>query len=156
MDKWKLIEITLNQLAKQWEHNKPLFESDDYDEQDPTLKTDREPYVSWKPPENIEGEQQQHSLIKKSVTISYCASGRYFKCTIKSTDTKLPAANRNDVCIIARKSFIPMRNMYWNFMKLRKQIRQHKKTLEHNAYLDNLCKIFPGTLDNYILGDDND
>lgn len=155
MDKWKLIEITLNQLAEQWKQNKELFESDNEGDQDPTLNTNKDPYVSWRPPKDINGEQQQLGLIEKSVTITYSPGGRFFKCEIRSTK-QLPGSNRNDTCIIARRSFIPIRSMYWSFRKLRGQIIKHKKTKESNEYLDDLCKIFPGTLDNYILGDDDE
>lgn len=156
MDKWKLIEITLNQLAEQWKHNRELFQSDDKGDQDPTIGNKSEdPYVSWQPPKKSNGEQQQLGLIEKSVTITYSPKGRFFKCEIRST-RQLPASDRNDTCIIARRSCIPIRSLYWNFQKLRKQIKRYNKTKENNKYLDDLCKIFPGTLDNYILGDDDE
>ena len=151
MDKWQLIEITLKQLIQQWKHNKELFKTDSREDQDPTIASNKpENFISWEPPEKPAAEQQQLALVSKTVTITYSPGGRWFKCEI-SQKGKLPSAKPENI-IIAQKSFIPMRSLYWDFMRLRRSIIEYKKTQEGNQYLQDLYDIFPGTLDNYILG----
>lgn len=155
MDKWQLIEITLRQLVEQWKHNKDLFATDTREDQDPTLAGSKpDKFISWEPPKESDAEREQLAIVSKTVKISYSSGGRFFKCEI-SQRGKLPNAKPENL-IIAQKSCIPIRSLYWDFMRLRKQIIKYRKTQESNKYLQDLYNIFPGTLDNYILGGDDD
>jgi hypothetical protein len=153
MNKWQLIEITLKQLAKQWEHNKDLFECDVLGDPGCSSGALQHYFVRLRPPENPDPEQQQLGLVNKTITITYIKKDKSFQCEIKSK-TSLPSSNRSDISITATSIIVPMRSLYWNFRSLRKQIKKWKKDKSNNEYLQDLCKIFPGTLDNQILGDD--
>ena len=151
MDKWKLIEITLGQLVEQWKHNKDLFRTDTKDDQDPIIASNKpELFITWEPPEKPAAEQQQLVLVSKTVTITYSPGGRFFKCEIAAKG-KLPSAKPENI-IIATRTFVPIRSLYRDFMRLRDSIIQYRKDQEGNKYLRDLYDIFPGTLDHYILG----
>lgn len=156
IDKWKLIEITLEQLTRQWKHNKELFTTNSLDDHGESAfgESKNEPFISWAPPKMNHEEQQQFGLINKKVKITYNRKCGYFRCEI-STVGALPSA-KPDNLIIAYKKFVPIRKLYRDFISLRKSILRHQKIKESNEYLNDLYKVFPGTLDDLILGDRDD
>lgn len=154
MDKWQLIEITLEQLLQQWKHNKDLFVTDTKESREATLsRKPHDKFISWEPPAEPDPEQKQLALVSKTVRITYSPSGKYFKCEIYGR-SKLPS--QPGTHIIAQKRFIPIRSLYWDFVRLRKAIIEHRRTRENNNYLKNLYNVFPGTLDDYLLGGNDD
>lgn len=156
MDKWKLIEITLDQLILQWKHNKELFSTNlpDSDDKPAFGESSSEPFICWAPPTMSNKEQQQFGLINKKVKITYSKVGKYFKCEIYTVGA-LPNS-KPDNLIIASKKFTPIRKLYREFISLRKSIVKHRRQKDNSEYLNELYKVFPGTLDELILGDRDD
>jgi len=155
MNKWKLIEITLEQLSAQWEHNKDLFDCDSLDDELSVYSSNsKDPYISWEPPKVDKDEQQQLLLINKKIKITYSKTGKHFKCEILNVSTL--STNKLENHIIAKRFYIPIRKLYKDFISLRKEINEYKGIKESNKYLNDLCKVFPGTLDDILLGSDNE
>jgi hypothetical protein len=147
MDKWELIEITLDQLMEQWLENKDLFQTDTISNytnvyRQPQIDTY---YVVWSPPKNEDG-----SHIDKSVYVSYNHVTKIFQCGMFSGE--ISNGKISDSTVRATKILIPIRRLYRRFMRLRKNIDNHHKTKFGNKYLEELCSVFPGTLDDDLLG----
>lgn len=159
MDKWELIEITLDQLIAQWKANKEQF---DIDISNGEIRLDNNQYaemsISWCPISPSDQSADKLSTdsmkIRKGVLITYRRGGE-FKCFIfkvgglprSAADNQLPENS-----ISAKKCLTPFRSLYRKFMRLRSDIATHKRHKANSSYMANLCGVFPGTLDEHILG----
>ena len=159
MDKWELIEITLDQLIEQWKANKEQFDID-VSNGEVQLETHNyaEMSISWCP--TILNDKSADKIstdpikMRKGVMISY-RRGNGFRCYIFKINgmTKRPADGAlSENSISASKSLTPIRSLYRKFMRLRSDIAAYKRHKANSSYLTNLCGVFPGTLDGHILG----
>lgn len=160
MDKWELIEITLDQLIAQWRANKEQF---DIDVSTGEVRLDNNSYtemsVSWTPIVlNDDSEDKSKSTdsmkIRKGVMITYRKGGP-FRCFIYKLNGLNRRPTEGDLAensISAQRYLTPIRSLYRKFMRLRSEIAAYKRHKANSAYMSNLCGVFPGTLDEHILG----
>ncbi len=151
MDKWELIEITLNQLIEQWENNKELFDIDDAERLTRDVNKYSEKSVTWSPMSLRTNDSKiltDPIKMRKGVVITY--SSNEFRCLIYKIDQT--SKQLVEDTITARKFLMPFRSLYKKFMRLRAEIAKHKRDKASSTYLSNLCGVFPGTLDEHILG----
>ena len=158
MDKWELIEITLNQLIEQWGVNKEQFDIDVVDDTYSNGYTERS--ILWCPVDLNDASEDRSATdsikIRKGIVITN--RGNEFRCVIFKVDsvdlkgTKgVPAENS----ITAKKRLIPFRSLYRKFMKLRSEISTYKRNKANSSYMSNLCGMFPGTMDEHLIGGDD-
>lgn len=165
MDKWELIEITLDELIMQWQNaDRNLFYTD-YDAGDELYDHKyKELTITWEPEEPTTDHQKGQSIstdsmrIRKGVTISYHKGSKEFRCLIHTANASKNGhfrASDIETSICAKKRFAQVRSLYRKFIKLRNDINNHQINKNNVEYISNLCKVFPGTLDDQILGDDS-
>ncbi len=74
-----------------------------------------------------------------------------FMCRIYRLDGAIKRfGDRNSVS--ASKYFTPIRSLYRKFMHLHSEISEYKRQKTNSSYLSSLCGVFPGTLDEHLLG----
>lgn len=160
MDKWELIEITLDQLVVQWRANKESFDIDvDRGEIRLDDNTHSEMSISWSPAVlNDKSDDKPLSTdsmkLRKGVMITYDRKSE-FKCLIYKVDklSRRPAEGAlAENSLSAHKCLAPIRSLHRKFMRLRSDILEYKRQKANSSYLSNLCGVFPGTLDEHILG----
>ncbi len=148
MDKWELIEITVDQLIEQWNNNKESFEVDVSDLT-----------ICWSPA-TLNDDSEDKSLstdsmkLRKGVIIAYSRKNT-FECFIYKIDdaSKRPASDAvAENSVSAKKCLAPFRSLYRKFMRLRRDILIHETQKANSSYLSNLVGVFPGTLDDHLLG----
>ena len=160
MDKWELIEITLDQLIVQWRSNKESF---DIDVGTPEIRLGDNGHpdmsICWSPISSNDHNEgaaltTDSMKLRKGVMITYNRRGE-FKCFIYKVGPQglRPAdGSLAENSISAKKCLVPIRSLYRKFMRLRSDVLTHKRHKANSSYLSNLCGVFPGTLDEHLLG----
>lgn len=151
MDKWEIIEITLDQLIRRWNSDKESFVTDTNDK--PTRHN--ELYVAWEPDDG--SCSLTNDKVKKGVLVAYSKGARSFTCRVYHVTMNMGTRNViTEDSLSATKKLPQIRSLYRKFMCFREDIRQHEINKSSGRYLDNLCTMLPDTLDRYILGSDNE
>ncbi len=159
MDKWELIEITLDQLIKQWEDNRDSFDIDIGRGESFSSRISLGSTLSifWSPYGSSNNPTDSMKL-QKGVMITYDRKNE-FRCLIYRVDRVSQQPIEGSVAensISARRCFVPIRQLYRKFANLRSKILKHKMQKTNSLYMSSLCGVFPGTLDEHLIGGTDD
>ena len=143
MDKWELVDITLGQLIEQWKVDREAFEMGEEGYME--LK------IRWTP----KFDKVTDSMITpKAIACKYSKSSGEMSCAIFNFDGDGRVATNPAVVVKVSSYFMFFRPAYRKFQWLIKQILIREKEREQQRFMRELLKVFPGTMDEYILGKD--